>query len=227
MPGLVPKLDQDSKGLTSLSSAESKYSRFLARMTDIGENDIIVRSNCKFCNHPARPQAEDKWERSGGSYASVIRFFEEYRKDHPDAPAMNAMNIRGHIDHHYKQQIRKLRMREYGDHLKAVMQERVDQMEMFEALTSSLQMKYVDVASDEEMGSSRQTDSMVKLAKILVDIAKFKAELSGDVQQINIFAERVLNVWTHAIQTEPDEDVKRKYLQVLNTLEAEVGGIGA
>lgn len=225
MPGLVRKSDQESN-VTPLGTTAHKYSQFLDRMTEIGENDIIMRANCKFCNHPARAEAEEKWERTSGSFASVERFFEECRKQNPEYPSVSYSNIKAHIEHHYQKQIRNLRMREYGESLKETMSQRAADQEMLEALSTSLQMKYVDVASDAELDSAKQTDSMVKLAKILVDVVKFKAELTGDFKQINIFAEKVMNVWNHAIQSEPDDNVKRKFLQFLDDLETEVGVTG-
>lgn len=210
---------------TPLSVNQKKYDNFLSKMTEIGENDIIVRNNCKFCKHPARFDAEEVWERSRGSFSTVERFFESYRKDHPDAPHMNTMNIQGHINHHYLQQIKKLRMREYADNLKVVMKERVDQIDMLDSLMTSLSMKYIDVASDSKLDPIKQADSEVKISKVLLDIIKLKLELSGDIKPITVFVEKTMHIFNAALQQETNQVVKEKLFNVITAIEAEAGDI--
>lgn len=213
--------DVEHNDILPLAHVSNKYHQFVRRATEV-EEVIQTRQNCKFCTHPARQGAEEQWER-GGNFSAVYRFFEEYHAKNPDSPEMSLDNVKRHIERHYKQQLKKMRMQEYGEYLKNVMQERVDQIDTIEALSSSLQVKYLDVASDTELESLRQVDGMVKLAKIIVDILRFKAELSGDLKQINIFAEKVMNVFTRTIENEQDDSVKRKYLELINSLEDEVG----
>ena len=206
-----------------LSEGKDKCNKFLASLAEFSEEEVEVRANCKFCTHPARLEAEDKWERSGGSYAALERFFSEYKQKYPEAPSMSYVNIRRHVEGHYQNQIKKIRMKEYTNNLQSIMKERYDQIEMLNALATSLQLKYMEIASENTLHESKQADSMVKLAKIIIDVVKFRAELSGDIKQINIFAEKVMNVWSSAIQSEQDEHVKRRFLEVLDSLDAEVG----
>lgn len=219
-------MPEEQNDLVPLSSAQQKYETFLAKMTEIGDNDIVCRTNCKFCQHPAREQAEQKWERSNGSYITVERFFEEYRKENPDSPLMSYTNIRGHIDHHYKQQIKKLRMREYANNLNVVLKEKVDQMELLDALAAALQMKFWDIASDAELDTTKQSEAQGKLAKIIVDVLKFKAELRGELKPVNIFAEKVLNMFGTRLSTETNNEFKAKLLEMVNDLETEAASIG-
>jgi hypothetical protein len=218
--------DSGQNDILPLGKAQKKYENFLARMSEIGEHDVEFRPNCKFCQHPARIQGEEKWERSGGSYITVENFFNEYRKEHPECPPISYTNIKGHIEHHYKQQIKKLRIREYTHNLKYLLKEKVDQIETLDALSASLQMKYMDLASDTEIDSVRQADAQGKLAKIIVDIIKLKFELSGDLKPINLFVEKALNIFGTHLSTTSNNEVKEALMQVINSIEAEAGSIG-
>lgn len=216
----------NDKNIVPLGTMQNQYQGFLKRLTHLDKNDIITRPNCKFCNHPARKEGEEKWERSGGSYATVERFFANYHKEHPEHPKMNYNNIRAHIDNHYQQQLKRLRMREYGNHLTEIMNEKVSQAEAIHALKTSIKMKYFDIASDPSLETARQADAQNKLAKTYLDIMKFEAELSGDLRPLNIFAEKVLNVFTHEIENESDAGFQQKLLEMIDKLQAEVGPVG-
>jgi vacuolar-type H+-ATPase catalytic subunit A/Vma1 len=207
-----------------LVDINNNYSGFAATLTNLEKGDIIYRPNCKFCNHPARMDAEKRWERAG-SWIAVEKFFENYRQQHPESPEMNNSNIRAHLINHYDQQFRRIRMRDYLDHLQEVMNQKLNHEQMLNSLATSLKMKYLDVASDGEMDTFRQVDAMTKIAKVIVEVLKHHAEIKGDIKPVNIFAEQVLHVWSDAIKTEHDDGVKRRLMDVMDVFQQRISGL--
>ena len=68
-----------------------------------------MKSNCKFCNHPLRANAEERFEKGNRtSYMVVERVFRDYEAEHPDAERMSSQGIRNHLKTHYMQQEKQL-----------------------------------------------------------------------------------------------------------------------
>lgn len=223
-PDNLPSSPGENAG-KPLGEINEKYKQYFKRLTRLGAGDVITRPNCKFCNHPARKEGEEEFEKYG-SYAAVERFFEKYHQSHPEAPLMNFRNIRSHIENHFYQQQKKQRMAEYCDWLTEVMSEKRAKEEMFGILCESAKMKYMEVVSNNALEPSRQVDAMVKLGKLVLDVAKYEAEIRGDLKPVNILIDKVTNVWHHAIKDEEDPKVQRRLLEVLDIFQTEVEGAG-
>jgi hypothetical protein len=206
---------------TPLDIVDHQYDKIFKTLSKLEKGDIITRPNCKFCNHPIRHEAEEKWERST-NYAAVLRFFDEYRDKHPEAPKMKFVNVRGHILNHYNNQLKKIRMREYSDSLLDLMNERIQKDHMLETMSVALYEKFFDIASDNSLDPLRRADTLTKLHKSVGETAKLQAELRGDTKPINLFAEKMMNVWINAINSETDDTMKRKFIDVLETMQVEV-----
>lgn len=214
-------MSTSEKSLIPLQHLENKCDSFITRLSEFEEEHVIKRVNCKFCNHPARKEAEEHYERTG-SYAPVQRFFDDYHEKHPDTPKMSFRNLKGHLDHHYDQQQKKLQISEYCKFLNDIIRERREREISLDTLYSSAEIKYYEIMADNLMDKAKQIDSVTKLGKLLIDIHKCQTEAGRDVKPVNILIDKVTNVWHHAITSEEDPKVQRRLLEVLDLFQNEM-----
>lgn len=214
-------MSSEPSSLVPLQKLEKNCDSFIEKLSEFDEDTIITRSNCKFCHHLARQEAEEQFERTA-SYAPVQRFFEKYNEEHPESPKMYFRNIKSHLDHHYAQQEKKLRIGEYCKWLNEILQEKRQKEQTMDALFASAEMKYLEIAADNTMEAYKQVDSLVKLGKLLLEINRTQAEIKGELKPINVLVDKVINVWSHAIKSEEDPKVQRKLMEVLENMHNEM-----
>ncbi|MHA2279507.1 MAG: hypothetical protein ACXAC5_01260 [Promethearchaeota archaeon] len=202
------------------------YKRYFDKITELRAGDIIVHAQCKLCNHPLRSEAEAKWEqtkgRSGkGSYAVVIKFLND-KADEYDGVKFNYQNISVHINNHYEQQLKRMRMREYGRHLTEMVEAKINKEEMLEGVIQSLLMTFFEIAANPDIDPVKQADTMTKLEKSIVDASVAQAKLSGDIDTLDVYKEKVQNVIVNFISSEKDTARQRELLQQLDIARAEL-----
>lgn len=195
--------------------SDKLYHDYFKEISKLESDDIIYRPNCKFCSHPARAEAEDKWEQTG-IYSNVLRFFEKYNKDHPDGPLMNFVNIKNHLMNHYAQQQKNIWLREYGERLLSVMNKRVSDEQRFDLMKQQFELKLHEISSDPTLDPFKQVDAMTKLGKIILDIAETGAKLRGELQSVHLVTEKLTNVWVSTIQQQDDPKIKKILLDSLD-----------
>jgi hypothetical protein len=222
-----PSENSDSPGQSNdltLPAVERNYQSLFKEITKFDEGDLILRPNCKFCNHPIRSEAELKWEKTN-SYAVVQKMFDDYREQHPQAPKMNYQNIKNHVWNHYKAQEKKIFLKEYGDRLQEFLNYKVNKDKMFEGLSAALEMQLMDIASNPTVDQIKKADAMTKIGKMLVDITVTQARLRGELETINVMAEKFMNIWVHIIGNQKDETVRKQLMDALDTFQEEMEGI--
>jgi hypothetical protein len=172
-----------------------------------------------------RFEAEELWEQT----RSVLRlksFFDKYRKEKPDDPhryAMNSSNIRAHIYNHYFDQQRKIRVREYCARLPELLEHQLQQDRLFDMLLVTMQERYLDVVSDEAMEKAKRSDAIIKLVGQMLKVVELQARLKGELRTVHVMAEKFLNVWVNAIQSEQDDTVKRRLIEALDIFKEQIG----
>lgn len=208
-----------------IPGAEAQYDKYFQKVTELRAGDLITRADCKLCNHPLRSEAEQQWERSKGNggmgnYSLVVKFLNE--KIDETGVKFNYPNVRCHLTQHYEQQIKRVRMREYGRHLAEIINYKVEKDEMFEGIIQSLQWKLFEIASDAELCLSKQVDMMAKLTKSIVEVSLTQAKLRGDIDILDVYKEKVQNIMVNFIASEPDEDKQRELLTKLDVVRSKV-----
>jgi len=206
-------MDKEQK--LPLAKSEQHMDSYFKELTKLQEDDVICRPNCKFCVHPARQEAEMKWEKIG-IYASVERFFENYRKDHPEAPQMSFINIKNHLLNHYEQQQKKIWLREYSDRLLSVMNKRLSDEQNMEIMKQQFQMKLHEITSDPTLDPFKQVDAMSKLGKIILEIQITSAKLRGEVHSVQLVTEKLTNVWVALVNDAEDPKLKHLLMESLD-----------
>jgi len=201
------------------------YDSLFKEITKLDKNDIICRANCKFCNHSARFDAERKYEQGNRtSYTLVVKFFDEYRKQHPEAPVMNVPNVRDHILHHYLQQEKKMWMREYSGRLTELMNYKISEDREFEMLAATLELKLHEIASDPTLDTLKQADTMTKIIKSKLDVKAMQHRLRGEMDGVSMLTENLQNVWFHMIKSEKDPLIKRSLIKCLDAFQSNFEG---
>ena len=208
-----------------IPQVKQSYDNLFKQITKLEKDDVIVRSNCKFCMHPARIEAERKFEQGNrSSFSLVLKFFKDYEKEHPDVPSMNMTNVRTHLLNHYLQQEKKIFMREYGQRLGAVLNYKMDQDRMFEMLSATLELKLHEIASDATLDPLKAADTITKIVKTKLDVIAIQSRLRGEMETVSIITNAFQNVFFHQIKNEQDPLVKRNLIKCLDAFQAKMEG---
>lgn len=199
-----------------ISKLDRTYNELFNAVSELDENNLIVRRNCKFCNHPIRHDAEKKWEQVAGSFSPVKKFFETWEKDNPGYPKMNGQNIRNHLLTHYAKQEQRLWLQEYAKECQSYMNYKISQDHRFEMLRAVIEKQLFDVGSNPTLDVIKKSDQMVKLTKSLLDIDECQAKLRGDLKPVSVITERFMDVWLHVINSQENEQTKIQLLSALD-----------
>jgi len=210
----------------SLPSVERDYEALFKEVSKLDENDLVVRKNCKFCNHPNRFDAELKWEKSGGSFAMVQKYFDELCVLDPTLPHMTYQNIRDHVYNHYKAQERKIFLREYSERLRDFINYKTSRDKMFEAQDAALEMQLFDIASSPNIDSCKKADVMCKIGKLRLEILLTQQRLKGELNVGHAMVEKFMNVWLHLIGAQKDEQVRKGLMDALDSFQSQIEGLG-
>lgn len=173
-----------------------------------------------------RAEAEAKWEQTKGqngkgSYGLVIKFLNE-QIDKYGGDKFNHQNVSVHLNHHYEQQVKRLWLREYGQHLAGIMNYKIGKDEMFETMIQATQLKYFELAANPDVDLVKQADMMTKLAKSILDIAIVQSKLRGDIDTIDIYKEKFHNIIVNFIAKEQNPDGRRELIEQLDMAKLEL-----
>lgn len=213
----------------SLSKVSELYSEYYDELSKFEDGDVIIRPNCKFCLHPARVEAEKKYEDTK-SYKAVALFFEEYKKSHPDVEifdTMSATHISHHITQHYLQQQKRLWIKEYSERVLSVMNKKINDEHRLDMLSRQMEIKLTEIAADPTLDPIKQADSMVKLGKMISDLMLTQAKLKGDIEDVDLMSEKIISIWSKTIQIQSDHNVKRILIEALHSFESQWHGVNA
>lgn len=228
---IPPNLAQSQKKVKEnaellLPDVQKTYDKYFKKITELRAGDIIVSPQCKFCNHPLRAEAESKWELTKGqggrgSYALVLKFLNG-ASDEYGGLKFNYQNISTHLNHHYEQQLKRMRMREYSKDIVAAINYKIGQEETFEALAQALQLKFFELASNPDIDPVKQADMMTKITKAILEVRMTQAKLRGDVDTIDIYKEKFLNIIVN--MTKDDATRQRQVIEQLDLAKEEIQG---
>ncbi len=202
---------------------EKTYEKYFKQITELQAGDVIIRHDCKLCNHPLRAEAEAKWEQTKGNsgkgnHSLVLRLLNEKSED----MKFNFQNVSNHLLHHYEQQQRRMWMREYGKRLGESMNQKIEKDKMFEAMTHTMQLKLYEIAANPELDVAKQADIMTRLTKSVLDIQIVQAKLRGDIDTIDVYKQQFHNIVVNLILDERDPERKRDLLERLDTLKEQM-----
>ena len=217
--------NNSEKNEIEIPHVEKTYDKLFSEITKLEKGDIIVRSNCKFCVHPARAEAEMKFESANRTnYNLIFRFFKEWEKDHPDVQPMNIINVRNHLVNHYMQQEKKLWLREYGERMKELMNYKMDNNRMFEMLSAALELKLHDIMSDINLDPIKQADTVTKIVKSKLEVLAMQTRLTGELEAVSILVQKFKTVWSYLINKEKDPEVKQRLKKSLDAFQSLMEG---
>lgn len=216
----------DQTQVISISTTStSNYKELFSNITHLDEGDVVTVKSCKLCNHIKRADAEMKWEETRnengeGSTVAVTNLLNEYAKETPGADTFTVANVRNHMHSHYKMQQRKIALRTYGERLSEMFNHRMTQFQTMDILAQSLYMKFLEIASDQEMNSAKQADSMTKLSKSIQEIAAAQALLNNDISMVEMYKQKFVNTFVQVVNSEQNPERRKYLLMQLSALES-------
>ncbi len=204
----------------SIPGIDNAQDKYFKQITELQAGDVITIGNCKFCNHPLRSEAEQKWEQSKGSgtkgsYTMVINFLNR-ESDKYDGMTFSHLNVMAHLQNHYEQQVKRVHLRHYGRNLAAVMNYKISKEQMFEIQIQALHLKFVELGSNPELDPLKQASEMGRIAKTVAEIAQIQEKLRGDIDGAEIIRERLGTIIINYIHDEKDEYRKQLLMDQLD-----------
>lgn len=223
---------ENEKNPITISGVEKTYDKLFKHMSILSANDVIIRKDCKFCNHPMRVDAELEYERVNRSFSPVLKFFQKWEEKNPEGfiwksphtqdlgPAtMNFPNVRLHLLQHYAQVEKKKWLAEYGERVTEMMNYKIDKDKRFEMLSNVFEMKWHEIASNPLLDDHKQIDTLCKIAKSILEIDVVQARLRGEIQSVNIVIEKFTTTWAHAIKNAESPEVRNALVNTLDTFQ--------
>ena len=217
---------------SDIPKVEQTYNDLFKQVTKLEKGGVICRSNCNFCNHPIRHEAEKKWEDMHRSYKSVEKLFKTWEAENPGYALVSGDKkmsddaIRNHLLKHYAKQVERMWLKEYVTDIQEYMKYRIDLDQRFEMLSAVFEKQLFDIGSAEDLDTIKQSDQLVKIGKMIIEIQDCQVKLRGDLKPVNVMQEKLANVWFHIISNEQDQKVKTRLVTALDIFQEHVQGGG-
>ena len=221
---MINQAIQKKEPSTPFSPANTLEGLF-KKITKLDEKDLITKSKCKFCVHPARAEAEEEFEKTH-SFNPVNKVFADYRKKYPDSPKMNPQNVRNHLLNHYAEQEQRIWKREYAERIVAIINHKIDMDRQFEGMVAILQENLLTIAAHPELDLLKKSDTITKIVKQIVDIGVVQAKMRGELKAVPVIIEKFQAVWGHiASQTQNNPVAHEAILHGLDAFQSEMEGV--
>lgn len=212
----------DESKTVGLSKIEAMYGEYYNAMTRLDEGDIIRKTTCLCCVHPARADAEKRYEETN-SFSAAARIFDDFRKANPDSPEIALSRVKNHILQHYLQQQKKIWIREYSERILPTLNKRISDEQRLDLLTHQLEYKFNEIAADPQLDPIKQSDAMTKLTKMIIEVRAMQAKMKGEIHDVNMMTDKFVAIWAQTIEREKDASIQRKLIEALEHFQEQSG----
>lgn len=227
----IIKNEEVSNNTIFSPDADQNINKVFDALIEVNDNDIIVRKNCKLCNHPLRFEAEKKWEESNFEYTETSNWLQEEIKKHNEENELDDMweylsvqNVRNHMKNHYKEQERQIRLKEYSKKIEDVIKIKQDKSRLLEVGLAVCFENLGRMASIETDGSMKneksRSDALNKIMATILNIVDLQAKIESEVTTAEIVEERFVRTWIEAINKETSEAKKTILVGLLEDFSA-------
>jgi hypothetical protein len=177
--------------------------------------EVIFKSNCKFCQSKYRLEAEEKYEQTK-NLKSVHQFLLE------KGEKVTYLPVRNHIIQHYIKQDRMIKIREYSDDLKMWLSTRTDRRSAIEERIAILNNEMLIIAAETEGQSlderRKSADALKKVADTIMTSEDKIAEMDKSVEPVFIIVEKLKDIISIRVKKTSSEEVKRELMLLLDDL---------
>jgi len=218
----IIKKEEENENLILTPKLEKSIEQLFGTLIDVDSRDIIVRDNCKLCNHRLRFEAERKWEELDFNYTQAagwineqVDIFNDNAAEENREPYFTVLNVRNHMKSHYQEQERQIRLREYSKKLEALMNVKQDKSKILDLGLAVCYENLAKMASLETAGDLKaekiRSESINKIMSTMLNIIELQSKMDGDIASTDVLQEKFINVWVDVINKEKS-DVKKKIL---------------
>jgi hypothetical protein len=200
-------------------------------LISVNANDIITKPNCKLCNSPLRLDAEVFWEENEFNKAKTLRWLNERVDDHnidleedEDDLKMDyfsIINVKSHMDNHFKEQERQVRLRNYAENIESLLQAKKAKGDVLDFALAACQENLARMASVDTYGTLKgekeRSDGVNKCINQMLAVIKAQGEMEGELNAIDLVQEKVAQIWIQMIGEEENEAKKRIYVDMLES----------
>jgi len=208
------------------SDTEQQIDKVFDALVEVNEKDIIVRKNCKLCNHPLRFEAEQKWEELSYDYSNTSTWLNDEIKKHNEENQLSDMweylsvqNVRNHMKSHYKEQERQIRLKEYSKKIEEVVKIKQNKERLLEVGLAVCFENLGRIASVETNGDMKseksRSDALNKVMSTILNIIDLQSRIEGEVSTAEIVKERFVQTWINVINKEESDAKKTLLVEML------------
>lgn len=209
-------IKKEGEGTVFSPATEQQIDKVFDALIEVNEKDIIVRKNCKLCNHPLRFEAEQKWESLNFDYSNTSAWLNDEIKKHNEENSLSDMweyisvqNVRNHMKSHYREQERQIRLREYSKKIEEIVKIKQDKERLLEAGLAVCFENLARIASVETNGDMKseksRSDAINKVMATILSIIDLQSRIEGEIATAELVKERFTQTWIDAINKEESE----------------------
>ena len=214
---------------TELAVVDKNTKSIADVLASIDTEEIVYKTNCKFCCHPARTEAEKIFD-TKGNMAIVERFFEEYEKLHPEMDKKHHIlhqNIGPHLTNHHMAPQRATYIREYRERVNKLLKHKYTANATLAEMKAIAQERLMMIASNPNYDAIKGTDAVVKLIDCISGLTEKQEKYANNNNGTEVVAEKFQNAMIYVIKQENDDSVKRRLLEALDVFQEKVSGNSA
>ena len=204
------------------ADTEQRIDKVFNALIEVNEKDIVVRKNCKICNHPLRFEAEQKWEELNYEYSNLTTWINDQIKTHNEQNSLNDMweyvsvqNVRNHMKEHYREQERQIRLKEYSKKIEDIVKIKQNKEHILEvglAVCFENLGRIASVETDGDMRSEKaRSDALNKIMSTILSVVELQARIENEMSTAELVKERFVQTWINVINKE-QSDAKKSLL---------------
>ena len=217
----IVKRESGENGVFSLNT-EQQITKVFDTLIEVNEKNIIVRKNCRVCNHPLRFETEKKWEESGFDYTQTATWINDEIKKHNEDNELSKMweyvsiqNVRNHMKEHYQEQERQIRLKEYSKKIEDMVKIKQNKERLLEvglAVCFENLGRIASVVTEGDMKSEKsRSDALNKIMTTILSVIDLQSRIEGEISTADMVKERFMQTWINVINKE-ESDVKKSLL---------------
>ena len=200
---------------------EGDISKVFDQLIEVNEADIIIRKNCKLCNHSLRHECETEWEQQDFNYNAATQWINNQVKNNGSLPhseigmKFSIQNVRNHMKDHYKAQERHIRLKDYAAKIENLVNLKQDRAKMLEVSLAVCYENLAQIASAETFGDIKseklKSDGINKVVSQMLSVIELQSKIEGEIKSKEMVQEKFVGIWVDMINKE-QSDAKKKIL---------------
>ena len=188
-----------------------------------GDNDPIVKSNCKLCQADCRAEAEAYYD-SSPNYTGLVKWLKNNHSLEISYPS-----VRNHIIHHTKIAEKRQFLTEYSEDIKKWMNLQQDKVYAINTVIAILTKELIEIAAQGEsmltQDRCKNAETVKKLSDTLLLYQDKKVQYEQSLEPVVLVIKQLKSIIEDEIEHNSSAEAKKMLIKVLQRLQDNIGDI--